>query len=382
MKVKPHKWTHHHTHRLYHASMFLGFFMVLCVVVSGQLMVWLNANADTLPESRVVALSATVGSITPEPPVVSDSRTYPPLPVDFPPLDLEPAKDILLTIEPATLSAKQITIVRNGQELKLWSFPTQFPAFKGTSSIYNTVVLIEAKSQNYIVRGTAYPNNKGEWSWTPPQALAQGDWEISAYVSDPLNPTRFSGTSLLFRVSLEKDVIPIVRTPAPVTIVPSGTGPKSVLVKVPDFYLKVNPGSPVVVEVRLNNFGSPKKPNPVNVEYVIRDSLGNDIIDSVDTISSTGQDSYLKTFNTAVNLPGGAYIVSVIITGSDKITYSSSDFFEINSKLQPVLASTNFPTPTQALMLIFFVFIVLAYFELHKIADLTHKIRKLHPEFN
>ncbi len=381
MQVRPHQWTHHHTHRLFHLSVFLSFVAIICSVIAGQLLVWVQTNAD-----EVVSLSAVVAGINDNPPteVTTGSSASPDFPSVIPqrPLadHLNNSKGVFVTVDMAAADAVYKT---DGKTSKpYWLINTQYPRFIGLTSVPNTTVYIEIRSP-LEVTATVRSDDSGAWSWVSPVPLSVGKHTATFAVSNLDNPPTFSGLTIDFVIDLSDGEETDPTVPFDPVII-NGGGPDilfDVQVRILEQFKVIDQGHEVAARVRLINFGSAGSPVDVTVHYLITDENDKVISHTTETVAVATRLSMLKTFQTVSNFPPGRYSLIVNVP-STTITATATDIFEVRSSVVPIAAtSSKFPSPEVLLVILLIVFVVFAYIELHQIAGLSQEIAKLrHPE--
>lgn len=373
MQARPHQWTHHHTHRLFHLSVFLSFVAIICSVIAGQLLVWVQTNAD-----EIVAISANVAGINDNP--SSQIITGTKLPDDFPNVEpkrplkdhLNNSKGIFVTAEMATAGAIYKTDGKNSKPY--WLIDSQYPAFKGLTSVPNTTVYIEIRSPLKVL-ASIRSDDSGAWSWISPIPLAEGSYYATFAVNNLDNPPTFSGVTIDFVIALSEGA----KTPLN-PLFTDGGGQNVIVdvqVRVLEQFKVIDQGDEVAARVRLVNLGKADNPVDVIVHYFIADEANNIILHTSETVAVETRLSLLKTFQTVNNFPPGRYSVIVSVPSSTVIA-TATDIFEVKAPVTPIAAtSKQFPSPGMLLVILLIVFIIFAYIELHQIAGLSQEIAKL-----
>ncbi|MBI2045532.1 hypothetical protein HYT23_05740 [Candidatus Pacearchaeota archaeon] len=103
-----------------------------------------------------------------------------------------------------------------------------------------------------------------------------------------------------------------------------------VKIEIPTQYKYVLPGEELIAKVEMFNLGGTKKLD-VEVEYIIKDKGGIDILRETDTIGVETTASILKTFQIPPNINLGDYILYVRATYNNQVA-SASEWFIIGKK--------------------------------------------------
>lgn len=378
MQARPHQWTHHHTHRLFHLSVFLSFVAIICSVIAGQLIVWVQTNAA----EEVVSISAVVGGINDSPAtqISSGSSASPEFPNTVPqrPLadNLNNKNGLLISSDTGPLGAEYVTDANHPRPY--WLIKTQYPKFIGSTVVPNTTVYIEIHSPIVVTASTRSDDN-GNWSWVTPVPLSEGSHTATFAVSNLDNPPTFSGLTIDFVIDLSDGVDQDSAGPFN-SIFVEGGGPDilfDVQVRILEQFKVIDQGDEVAARVRLINFGSAGSPVDVVVHYLVTDEDNNILLHTTETVAVATRLSMLKTFQTVSNFPPGRYSLIVNVP-SKTVTVTATDIFEVRSSTFPVAAtSSKFPSPEVLLVILLIVFIIFAYIELHQIAGLSQEIAKL-----
>lgn len=380
MQARPHQWTHHHTHRLFHLSVFLSFVAIICSVIAGQLLVWVQTNAA----EEIVSISAIVGGINDNPSrqISSGSATSKDFPVSVPPRpltdNLNNKNGLLISADTAPFGAEYIADTNHPRPY--WLVRTRYPEFRGRTNIPNTTVFIEIHSP-IVVTASTRSDSSGNWSWVTPVPLSEGIHTATFAVSNLDNPETFSGLTIDFVIDLSENVDKEAPSPFNSVFIEGG-GPDilfDVQVRILDQFKIIDQGDEVAARIRLINFGSAGSPVDVTIHYLVTDQEGNILLHSTETVAVATRLSMLKTFQTVSNFPPGRYSIIVNVP-STIVTATATDIFEVRSPVFPVAAtSSNFPSPEVLLVILLIVFIIFAYIELHQIAGLSQEIAKLQP---
>lgn len=325
MPVARGNWTHHHTRRLFHLSMLSSWGLIVSVIIAGQLIMWLRADAETL------GITASVGEINPGPTSSGGSGSgftfIPTAPTEFPKVNTEEGEPV---VAPDTEEAVFESVVVNGVQESRWVYRSQYPSFSGSGVVPNAIVFFEIHS-DMIIRGSVFADAEGGWEWQSPEPVSPGPHELRVAVPDPINPSLMLG-------SVFKFFIDVPESEAEISLTPDRSIGKfsrrsdgalfDVLVRISNQHRTITRGENIVAALRFINFGTPGHPVDVVVEYVISDSEHQTVLASSETVAVATQLSYLKTFYTSANLKAGLYTLTVKVPSQDLIA-TSSDIFEI-----------------------------------------------------
>ena len=97
-----------------------------------------------------------------------------------------------------------------------------------------------------------------------------------------------------------------------------------VAVNIPLQYQEVSPGDELLAQITLYNLGATF--GDVSLEYIMRDSNGNTILNQTDSIAIQTQTSFVKNFKIPSDAPFGEYMLYVRADYSGKIASASTEF--------------------------------------------------------
>jgi hypothetical protein len=381
MKIKPYKWTHHHTMRLYHISRLLTFSASSLVVMFGMLLAIVNVRASDIILDNNADVSATVPAISLGPTVFENTDgsggyagTYP----------TSPVKDSDSVIKPEVFidipyNVPRRTEIKNGKQSIVFKFDSQFLEVKGYTNIPEAIVFIEV-STPIGIRSATFADAEGKWNYKFSGPILPGSYVLTATAQSQSIEQMTATTSLNFEIVLPEGVNPVAPTLLKPGIKPVRAGNLfDVLVRVPEQFKVIAPGNDLVVNVKLINFGSVGYPVDVTVQYTLEDDTGKIVLQRSETVAVATQLSMIKTFRTTPDLSQGTYKI-IIKVPSENIIAESSDTFQL--KGDPVLvlgkdAVVDFTLLFQGLIALFFLFALIVYFEYNKVVALSHIIKKV-----
>ncbi len=366
MRTHPKQWTHHHTHRMYHLSLGVCFSFIAATLLWGSTLAWWQAQADNL------AISAIVGGINPGPTVITGSGdSHPPAPQPAP---APPKVNIDL---PSQLPEQEITLA-GGEKTLAYVFPTARPGFSGNTNIPNALVFLEIHSDQ-VIRSTTVADGDGYWQWTAPTDVVSGFHTLTITAQHPEDSTVRAVSTMNFFIPAEH--APVI-SPSPELLQPDVGNKASLLdvfVRIPQQSKQIQPGSDVLAQVKLINFGSAGNPVDVPVEYTIENSGGEIIMQIRETVAVATQLAMLKTFYTSPQLAEGTYTIIARAPTTDAIALAS-DTFQVEGSPVAVLSHTppmNYTLIYQILIGLFCLFVLIAYFEYKNAAALSLAIKRL-----
>ncbi len=377
---RPRTWTHHHTNRLLHASLFATFAFLSAFVGIGLLATWGHIKADQAPQVPLsVATSATV-------PEISESSSTPAAgglvwpgfptttPVSAAPRAIRQGT-VTLYAEPGISQEKK---VRNDKKelVSVFVFSVNQPIFYGETNIPNATLFLNVFGGPSAFRSTFIAGSDGKWMWKSPEALKPGSYAIRVTASDPLGEFKPAEATLAF-------VIPpgAVLPPPVIPVKPSGEV-FDVFVQVSPHSKVVYPGQEVVVATQLTGFGTPDKAEKVSVNFVVVNPSGDQVLSTVEVVEVRGTGIFLKSFYPHPDGPAGPYRVIVRVHKQGELA-SSYDTFEVKGRgIVPVGAGTLVDVTLlfQILLVLFLLFTIIAYFEYNKVSVLSRYIRKVSEE--
>ena len=255
-------------------------------------------------------------------------------------------------------------------------YATQLPAFSGHTDIKNAIIFIEVHSA--FIRATTYADSAGNWSWTPADPLATGAHLILITAQDPLDSEITTSASYNFLINLPAGQKPLAVNEYPG--LQANAAPNALF----DILVKINnpvvaPGDEILATIKLINFGTANRAVDIPVEYTIKNSKGEIISDSSETVAVATKLSYLKTFTLAAALPNDTYTLSVHVPSKDVIA-SASDTFKVQGPHAIVFSlngKVDYTVLFQALLALFFLFSLIAYFEYNRVIILSAYIKKV-----
>ncbi len=375
MQLAPAQWTHHHSLRLFHISFFLAWLIILALIVWAVYVALFSARAQQ-SQQQTVGITAMVPEIDigntvalgggfSSPYEAPTEAAEPQVPVGTEPIAFDYGPDVQI---------REITV--NGRKESRPLFSSQYPQFSGITIYKNAPLFFEIHS-SVTVRGSAYSDAAGRWSWTCPEPIDPGPHTLTVAVQDQTTGSRKIVGSSDFFVDLPP------RPGQPPPIAPTAPGNNGtlfdVVVQIPAQFKTIPPGEDVVASVKLINFGRAGQPVDVRVEYTITDAEGNMVTQSSETVAVATQLSLLKTFSTRPTAPEGQYTIMVRVPSKDLIA-AASDTFTLSGP--PILAlsqtaKTDFTVVMQGLVGLFLLSLLVLYFEYNRVAILSRIIRKV-----
>ena len=432
MDIKPAQWTHNHTHRLFHLSM-ITVISALIILISGSFAVFLaevhasdsqTASSDITVSIPTITTGPSGGtgtggnggtSITDSGPAVPNEPTQPSQPV--PPS--QPGGALQAPTVDVSFDQSEGQI-QNG----VFIFFIQTPHISGHTNIPNAEIFLDivpvgnndAASARSVpaIRSSTQADANGAWQWTSPIQISAGSYIVKVHAEDPNVPAVYADVSKPFGISSQ--------TPGsagngntgngntgngnpgngtggtignqPPVVTPSQTvNPFTVTLQIPEQFKKIQPGGEVAAIIHLLNFsgansaasnGAAGNSTPTNLEleYIIRDSDGNIIMDSFETVQILNNLTITKTFYTHGDTAEGNYtlIVKVPVAG---IIATAYDTFMISGRgIIPLAVGSiaNFTLVFQAFIALLFLFLLVLYFEYNRIVVLSAMISRVNEE--
>jgi hypothetical protein len=379
MRVAPKVWTHHHTQRLFHLSMLAGWSFIIVILVVGLLVTRTQINASGA--SQDVGVGVTIASISPGPTVIDTTPGSVITPPARPELadNFQPQPDVISKDNQPALEiipAADLLVNNGGGHAPIFS--TQFPVFKGKSNLKNSVVFLEVHS-TVIIHGTTFTDDNGNWEWNSPEPVSPGNHTLWVTIQDPNNSAFTVSGKLGFSVALAPNTA--VKTSVPAQSLPTTVVGNlfDVLVRIPSQFRTVQPGDDLIASIQLINFGSAGKPVDVEVQYIIQDDSGNVVMQSSETVAVATKLSLLKSFRISPQIKQGSYQLLVRVP-SQNIIATASDKFEVKGSPEIALgqsAKIDYTVLFQALGLLLFFFLFVAYFEYNKVSMMSRFIKQV-----
>ena len=121
-------------------------------------------------------------------------------------------------------------------------------------------------------------------------------------------------------------------------------------------YKKVLPGEYILAQIKLFNLGGEGRKD-IDMEYIIRDYNGDEIIKETESLAIETQITFLKKISIPENVPLGSYVLYVRAIYGNKIA-SASDNFEI-VKTAPFFTPKNILTGLVIVILVIAILIIL-----------------------
>ena len=390
MKAVPHKWTDHHTHRLFHLTMLThASFLVIMILSSSLIWAW-------QVQSTSILITAEVHAINPSPAVILDpnnggslfSGKESSLPQEKAPSSRKPSEMTLDQKEPAVIFLPFVPDLKSPGKalpaLEKINIPgigpvplvrASAPVFSGHTNIPFAWIYLEIHS--LVVRATTQADEHGNWSWQSSENLENGLHRIVITSIDP-NDDQIQASSE-YNFYIDPHTIPEAR-PLPANK-PSPNNRDNlfdVLVSIPTQFKEISAGDQLLAKIKLVNFGKVGHPVDVGVSYTIEDEQNNLIMENSETVAVATQLSYVKTFQTASNLPVGQYRLIVRVPSEDLIATSTEVFGIVHSPLAAISAGKQANSLMfQGLMGLLFLFSLILYFEYNKVVTLSHHIRMI-----
>jgi len=397
MLIRPKKWTHHHTHRLYHISLGICFTFIALLVLYGILILFLSARADN-PAPINLQLSGMVAEVNSGPTtVVTGGGGGPPYTPPKQPTLNTPYVTIDFAYSASDSKGQNAGIsyeqVKLSDGTKGWAriYDTQLPQFSGLTNIPNAIIYIQIQSADKNINSTSSVNSLGAWSWNALDQLNAGTYTFTVTAVDPNSNLIHASASEYFEVKIPtgSNTNP-TQTPGKTTTgtgqtTPgqTGTGQNNpdiyVFVNIPANTKEVPPGGEIFATVKFVNLNSDGQTIKVPAEYIIEDKNNNIIMDTTEDVSVVDQISLLKSFYISGELPEGDYtlIVKAPVAGA---VAEASDTFTVKGKKVVSVSETgriNLTAIFQCLTALFLFFAFIAYFEYYKVSMISKEIKKI-----
>ena len=370
MKLKPRKWTHHHVHRLYHLSMLATFAFAALWISYGIFVVMMDAQAGNLLEQGSVTVTAFVGQINtlPSGPSQTAGAVIPP-----PVLQMPQDPKISVVFKNSLPGNTKI----NGKNVATNIYNSQFPEAFGQTNIPGAIIFLTLNGPTNF-QSTARTDKDGNWSWQIGEPLNPDFYKITIIAQNPNYPTTFAKISSSLLIQITGLQFPAL--PNKIQITPQLLGQGNlynVLIGLPEKFHQIFAGDQLTVQIKFIGLATQTKAVTLPVEFVIQGPDGSIILDSTENLQISNQLMLDKSFYTSPELPSGRYKITVRLT-SEKLTATSSDFFEIKQRLeQTKVKPINFSPIIESLMAILFLFCFVIYFEFSKVNTLTKTIKKV-----
>jgi hypothetical protein len=284
------------------------------------------------------------------------------------------------TFNPGTVVGEQ-PIKVNGNTKTQFIFSTQYPKFSGHTNIRNALVHLVIASK-YVVTGNVHANSNGDWSWVPSSPIYPESHTLTITATDEQEPQITSKVVLYFTINLPAGQK--IELPQAYNAADKGNGGNlfDVIVGVPLQFKTITAGQELVAKIKFVNYGSPGHSVDVEAQYSIRDSNGDVVMQSSQTIAVATQLSIIKTFYPSESLAPGIYTITVAVPSEDLVA-TATDTFEIkaktdgagttDSKTPPINYSITFQIIAGMLLL----FSLILYLEYNKVEMLSATIRQL-----
>ncbi|QQS22958.1 hypothetical protein IPM19_00070 [bacterium] len=379
MKLKPEKWTHNHSHRLYHMSMGVCFGFISLAVVGVMATVWMNAGAED------VNITALVEGVNPGP-IIGGGGGPAPVPT--------PNPTINMVAEPQGQIAQRP--INTPEGLRAADVFPGRPSYSGTTSVGGGLIFISVSGTSSF-NSTAQADATGKWLWQSPVELIEGTYSITASVYDSYDLTRSGSTKRYFIVEFPKEPVPVdpgqpgqpgqpggpgtqpgtgtgtgkPSTPGgpsiptlPPVEVPAGPSQFGIFISIVDDYRYVNAGEKVIARLMLVS-STGQQVVAQDIDYKIISPAGKVILETTDTVSFSKQSQFLKTFTTAPETPAGEYTIQVSSRHNGITSQAQAKF---NLLANPASAGTVQPQGPVViwsllilLWLLFVVLLIIAY---------------------
>lgn len=387
MKLQPEQWTHHHIHRLYHLSIALCFSFVTMAVSVGLMTSQSPARADSISGTNDVSIMASVPEISPGPIVPGGGGGG----GGCVPNCTPPGTGLqTITIIPEPRGQiPQKEYMQNGQNIRLYTFPTQYPSFSGTTSIPNALIFLIINT-NPPLYSTARATSSGQWIWLSPVVLSNSLYNISVTAQAPTDDTVFARANLDFAVATtSQQQKPQGGGTGTTANPPSGSGashsgPLNIFLEIPGLYKTINAGQKVLANIELVNNDPKHTPAPQDIAYRIENAQHETILEATDTVTLDKSVNFSKTFLTNPGARSGEYTVIGKIENKMS-TAAASDTFTIRELKHPVTSGSNaskFIDWIQILgiiiLLLFALIAAIAYHNAHLISRAIRHEQELH----
>lgn len=277
-------------------------------------------------------------------------------------------------IEPAKLGGATFT-----QGGGLTQFTTAKPAFQGTTNIQSAHISLTFSFGEFTLRAFLLANPDGTFTWISPEDFPNGNFSVTAVATHPTAMSMNAETVLKFSVLAQNG-----RNPWTTQL--QGTAQKSLFdltAVIQEQYKNIVPGANIITAIRLANFNKKEGPVEVLVEYRILDEQGKEVLLQQETLVVDGVRNYLKAFYTQPDMKLGNYQLIVKILSQNSVSLALADF-TIGGKKELSLSSLAKIDYTAILLIIaaiFFIFILLSYFEFIRFLSVKKRIRMVRAKF-
>lgn len=235
------------------------------------------------------------------------------------------------------------------------------PAFEGKTNIQNAHITLVFKYGVFSLRSTTQADASGDWKWASPADFPNGNFQLNLQAQHPKENSIKKEVALSFDVAADKNGIFWNEQ-----FLENGSQlPFDLLVSIQEQYRKVAPGENIVASIRMVNFTIPTSPLDVMIEYSIQDEEGKEIFYQQETLAVNKELSYVKAFYTQPDMPEGTYRLIVKMPSSNTLAVASAEFIIAGEKelfITP-FAKVDYSLILKGVGIIFFLFILLSYFE-------------------
>ena len=384
MKTHPHRWSHHHTHRLYHISLLAVFAFALGFAVYGIFWVLGSSLADN-SQSTTSAVSATIEEIAPGTSTPVSTVGLGPLPTPASAPSSTPAFIPTIELFPANIS-KQFDFGASG---KVFVLTTSRPVLFGKTNIDSAEIILQISSSTQApLFITLAADPQGNFNWQAQQDLPDGAYEVQATATSPVNPSVSVETAVTIYISTQVSVPPSAVVPlrpaSPTAPVPSGPAASA---RTPLVFLKISPntrqvraGQTVVARLTLQGFGAINKPARVEVEFFITNYTGTVFPAGTETFTVAGRAAFDKDFYAASDARAGEYTITAKVS-QPKYTLLASDSFTVrptvSAAMVPGVVVVDLTRSVDGFTFLGCLFLLLVYYEYRRIHHHSRVIKDL-----
>lgn len=252
-------------------------------------------------------------------------------------------------------------------------FTTAKPAFQGTTNIQNAHITLIFSFGKFTLRAFLVAKPDGTFVWISPEDFPNGNFSVAVVATHPTTSSMRAETSLKFSVLAQNGKNPWNTQPL-------GISQKSLFdltAIIQDEYSNIVPGGNIIAAVKIANFKKTEGPVEVLVEYRILDEEGKEVLLQQETLVVDGIRNYLKAFYTQPDMKAGKYQLIVKILSQNSVSLALADF-EVGGKKElqlSALAKIDYTAILLIIGAIFFIFILLSYFEFIRFLALKKRIR-------